>query len=119
MASALIVDDDLVSRLVLRHMLTGLGFDVVEADSVDTALEALHDGIELIVCDYQMPYRDGLDLLESIDGKIPFVLLTGVLERDELADQRVALVTAYLTKPVSSEELASVVGAVQQSSSAA
>ncbi len=112
MATALIVDDDIVSRLVLRHMLNGHGFDVVEADSVESALVEVHTRIDLIVCDYQMPERNGLDLLENLDSPIPFVLLTGVLDRAELNDERVNLVTAYLTKPVSSDELSQVIASV-------
>lgn len=107
MSRVLVVDDDAVSRVVLRHMLSAQGFDVIEATSVDEALEILsHAYVDLIVCDYLMPQRNGLDLLEAIGSdSAPFVLLTGTRTRDQLNDSRVESVTAYLTKPVSTEEL--------------
>lgn len=107
MSRVLVVDDDAVSRVVLRHMLAAQGFDVIEAHSVKGALEILeHAYVEFIVCDYLMPGRNGLDLLEALGAAAPpFVLLTGTLTRDQLDDPRVARVAAYVTKPVSTEEL--------------
>ncbi len=104
---ALIVDDDAVSLVVLRHMLSAQGFDVIEASSVNEALEILeHAHVDLVVCDYLMPGRNGLDLLEELGATAPpFVLLTGTLTRERLDDPRVAGVDAYVTKPVSTEEL--------------
>ncbi len=119
MACILIVDDDPVSRLLLRHMLERQDHSVVDADRVNAALEVLDTGtgqaFDMIVCDYVMPSRNGLDLLEtylattSEDRVVPFVLLTGELRRDDLDDERVRDVAAYLTKPVSSSELERVV----------
>ncbi len=111
--TALIVDDELVSRLVLRHMLERQGVAVVETDSADQAAEylALH-AVDLIVCDYVMPDKTGLDLISMLPADhAPFVLLTGELRKDDLDDERVAEVNAYLTKPVASDELRAVVEA--------
>lgn len=104
---ALIVDDDAVSLVVLRHMLSAQGFDVIEAQSANEALEILsHAKVDVIVCDYLMPGHNGLDLLEALGSAAPpFVLLTGTQTRDKLDDDRVAGVAAYVTKPVSTEEL--------------
>ncbi len=103
----LVVDDDAVSRVVLQHMLGAQGFEVLEAHSVDEALEILSGAsVDLVVCDYLMPDRNGLDLLEALGNDAPpFVLLTGTLARERLNDDRVAGVDAYITKPVSTEEL--------------
>lgn len=120
--SILIVDDDRVSRVLLRHMLEAQGREVVEADSVDEALRILSESgeavsnsavsnscFQLVICDYVMPDRNGLDLLEALPQRLPFVLLTGELRECDLDDVRVAGVAAYLTKPVSSSELEHVV----------
>lgn len=107
MPSILVVDDDSVTRVVLRVMLERTGADVVEADSVEAARAVLVDTeFDLVICDYVMPEANGLDLLEAcpdLHGR--FVLLTGTKERSDLGDDRVANVSAYLTKPVGSEEL--------------
>ncbi len=114
MPAILVVDDDSVTRVVLRVMLERSGAEVVEADSVDAARTVLADAdFDLVICDYVMPDANGLDLLEAcpeLEGR--FVLLTGTKERDDLGDDRVEKVSAYLTKPVGSEELSELIAAM-------
>ena len=114
MSAILVVDDDSVTRVVLRVMLERSGAEVVEADSVDAARSVLADAVfDLVICDYVMPDANGLDLLEAcpdLEGR--FVLLTGTKERDDLGDDRVEKVSAYLTKPVGSEELSELIAAM-------
>lgn len=122
MKKVLVVDDDAVARLVLRFMLERQGFEVTEAESVDSALVIIHGSLgkratdspgsvfDLIVCDYVMRDRNGLDLLEEVEeSAVPFVLLTGELNRESLTDDRVGGVSAYVTKPVATDELKRVV----------
>ena len=114
----LIVDDDPVSLLLAEHVLRAGGYQVVTAVDVESAHVATDaQDFDIIVCDYMMPGATGLDFLEQLSDKLdeacpPFVLLTGVSEADDLDDQRVDLTSAYLTKPVKSDELLSVVGAL-------
>ncbi len=108
---ALVVDDDTVARMVVEHMLVQQGLEVTSVDSVDAATSHLTDNaVDVIVCDYVMPEKSGLDLLESLGEVRPrFVLLTGTSERDDVSDERALRVDAYLTKPVSSRELSDVI----------
>lgn len=114
----LIVDDDPVSLLLAEHVLRAGGHDVTTAVDVDSAVAATQDtAFDVIVCDYMMPGGTGLDLLEQLTATLepgcpPFVLLTGVSEAEDLDDPRVELTSAYLTKPVQSDELLAVVGSV-------
>ena len=111
----LIVDDDPVSLLLAEHVLRSGGYEVTTAVDVASAALVLEDQtFDAIVCDYMMPDGTGLDLLERLTDMLgescpPFVLLTGVSEADELDDERVALTSSYLTKPVQSDELLAVV----------
>ncbi len=107
MRNVLLVDDDTVSRTVLRIMLERLDLQVVEADGVAMASGHLEtNDVDLIICDYEMPDANGLDLLAAFpDLSDRFVLVTGTTERSELDDDRVDSVAAYLTKPVGSDEL--------------
>lgn len=116
MSTILIVDDDAVSRAVLRVMLERAGHQVAEADGVDRALAILEEvtvapgAVDLVICDYEMPGRNGLDLLEEIPELADrFVLLTGTKEREGLGDDRVDQVVGYLTKPVGSDSLTSMI----------
>lgn len=116
----LVVDDDPVSRLLAVHVLAGTGHDVSEAGGAPEARAVLAETpVDVIVSDLSMPEESGLDLLVSLDPPRPFVLLTGVAERDEIGDDRAELVTAFLTKPVQSAELIATVAEVAGESPAA
>lgn len=55
----LVVDDDPEIREVLRLLLTGEGYRVIEADSGDTALELLNSSVGLVILDVMMPGLNG------------------------------------------------------------
>jgi CheY-like chemotaxis protein len=107
--TALVVDDDVVALIVVRHMLESLGLEVIQAADVASArAELANHSIDIVVADYAMPGANGLELLDEV-GSVPFVLLSGVVERGDVSDERMGDVTAHLTKPVSSEELRAVI----------
>jgi two-component system C4-dicarboxylate transport response regulator DctD len=64
--------------------------------------DALHfirgNDVGVVVCDYRMPGLTGLELLERLDKDVPFYLVTGDLEIEQLASGR-ARVSGVLTKP--------------------
>lgn len=108
MPMVLIVDDDGVSRLLLRHMLEASGHEVVDACDVAEASDLFGPEFELVISDFEMPGGSGLDLLEfisSTEHSPHFVLLTGHQERTEFADPRIDEVDGFLTKPVSTNAL--------------
>lgn len=109
---ALVVDDDMVALIVVKHMLEGAGLEVTQAANVRAARTHLETtDFDIVIADYLMPDATGLDLLADAKG-IPFVLLSGVIERGDQTDRRLSGVTAHLTKPVSTEELHTVVMSV-------
>lgn len=111
MRHVLAVDDEAVSRLVLVRMLHGLELAVTEATDVPEAIDLLRaGGFDLVVSDYQMPNGTGLELAEAAaDARIPFILLTGVGGHGSFEDERLQLIDAHLTKPVSTRELGDIV----------
>lgn len=82
---------------------------VITANSAAEALDELHDGVDCIVSDYDMPQMDGLDLLEEvrqIRPDLPFILLTG-MGSEELASEAItAGVTDYFRKSTDLESYA-------------
>jgi len=109
--SILIVDDDDVARLVLRHQLATLGYEVVEAQSAVEGVEILSQRrVDLIISDFDMPGMSGVELLRDLgpDPEMPFVLLTGFATIEEFGDDSDAVgrMAQFLTKPVSSSALA-------------
>ncbi|MDF1862694.1 MAG: response regulator [Verrucomicrobiales bacterium] len=100
--TVLVIDDDpLVHRLIERS-LQGQAVIRTEFAVPEEGVLAL-DGVDLVFLDYQLPVRNGLEILQEIREKypqLPVVFLTGFGE-PELADgaiQRGA--SLFLTKPV-------------------
>lgn len=81
------VDDDKSFLEVSKECLQMFGFfDVDVASSVDEALEKMRKKVyDVIVCDYQMPGKNGLQFLEELRNSgndIPFIVFTGKGKED-------------------------------------
>jgi signal transduction histidine kinase/CheY-like chemotaxis protein len=106
----LLVDDDEAVRRSTADMLREIRQEVVEASSVDEALDILssRSDFDVIVTDFVMPYRSGSDLIRAVKSRwpgLPILLVTGyVTEVDELPQE-----TLKLLKPFSSAELVSAI----------
>jgi CheY-like chemotaxis protein len=103
----LVVDDEPGERLLVRTILEQHGYEVIEAEDGEAALEAVRrrGPIGLVVADLNMPRMDGLELLwELRDGLvselIPVIVVTG--ERDEILESQLLEEGAddYIRKPV-------------------
>jgi two-component system chemotaxis response regulator CheY len=103
----LIVDDDVVSRMVLMHLIDSCGnFDIVEAENGADAWARLESGLRprICFCDLRMPLMSGMDLLRRVKQDaalcaMPFVLVSSASERDAVADAIDAGAAGYLVKP--------------------
>ena len=108
----LAVEDDAVSRAVLRKALRRLQHDVVEAADGEEAWEKLQtEPVRVVVSDWMMPRADGLDLCRRVRARpgkdyLYFILLTSRDATEE--NQRAAAdagVDDFLTKPLDLPEL--------------
>ena len=64
MTNILVADDDTTCRDSIQKVLERAGHRVQTAESVDGALEMLAvTHFDLVVCDYRMPGKTGIDLL--------------------------------------------------------
>ncbi len=64
MPLSMVVDDSKVVRTVSRRILEDLGYDVVEAEDGQDALNKAKEGVpELILLDWNMPVMNGLEFL--------------------------------------------------------
>jgi len=105
--TALVVDDDTVSRLVLSHMLRRAGWDVEEADDIGPAAALLAERrYTAVFSDFSMPGGTGLDLLAGLGSPRPlFVLITGIVRHTAPDADPTHAVDAQLTKPISTRAL--------------
>ncbi|MBW4645560.1 MAG: response regulator [Goleter apudmare HA4340-LM2] len=111
----LVVDDDEVDRMAVRHALTkaGVQMELSEVVNGHDAISALaNTNYDCVFLDYRLPDQDGLTLihkLRSSEIKVPLVVLTGQGDEQIAVELMKAGATDYLSKSrVSSETLAQV-----------
>lgn len=116
-ACILIVDDDIYVREVLTRVVQTMGHTALGAASGQAALDLLSDPdtptVDLMMTDIMMPLMNGVELLEKVHGmhpSIPIAIITGAPTLDNSIAALNAGAYAYLTKPVSSEQVRDVVG---------
>ena len=107
----LVVEDNPITRKLVRLTLSAEGYTVLEAPDGGTARELLHAGTpDLVLLDVVLPDTSGFQLLREIralpDGAdIPVLAFTGFLPRDEEARAAAAGFTEFLVKPVEPSRL--------------
>jgi CheY-like chemotaxis protein len=114
---ALVVDDHDDSRRFVKTVLADAGAEVLEAESVDVALDLLaRTYVDVLVSDIGMPGADGYDLVTRVreterehGGRIPAVALTAYAGEDNRDRALAAGFTAHVTKPVSPGRLVRIV----------
>ncbi len=83
MERILLVDDEPSIRLFYADVLADNGFDVLEAESGDEALELIQTNpLDIVALDIKLGSQNGLDVLQRITRskpELPVVLLTAYL----------------------------------------
>jgi DNA-binding response OmpR family regulator len=104
----LVVDDEPMVRNLLNRLLTMEGYEVIEVEDGQAALELVgKERPDLILLDVMLPARDGLDILGDLrrTSDVPVILLTA---RGDEGDRVIGLKLGaddYVVKPFSAAEL--------------
>ncbi|WP_411867342.1 PAS domain S-box protein [Vulcanococcus limneticus] len=119
----LVADDNAAAREILSAMCSGFGLAVELAIDGEQAarqvVEAEANGqpFDLVLMDWKMPVRDGIDAAFAIEqaslSRIPKIILITAFGRDdaiELASQRGAVFSSVLTKPTTPSSLLEAIG---------
>jgi len=112
----LVVDDNATNRLLLARMLEQWKMRPTQAASAAEAMQRLREAqqggspFDLALIDVQMPEVDGFALVEEFGkqsdlDKFAVLMLTSAGQPGDAARCRELGIAAYLTKPVSQEEL--------------
>ena len=110
LTTVLIVDDSKLARIVMGKALAALapGWKKLEAGNADEALAALErQAVDVIVLDFNMPGRNGLELAEELRARfpaMPIALATANVQDEVVSRARAASVT-FVSKPVTEEGL--------------
>ena len=87
---ALIVDDELTNRLILRSLLKKQGYNTLEAENGQQAVELFHlHSPDMVFMDVMMPVMDGYEATRIIKKNagnhfIPVIFLTAMTDEDSL-----------------------------------
>ncbi len=108
----MVVDDEVGIRFILRKILGGADYEVIEVASGEECLEALKkEKVDLILMDVMMPRMDGWEATKNIKENpatkgIPVAMLTiRTEEEDKVKSFHQALADAHIEKPIIKEQL--------------
>jgi DNA-binding NtrC family response regulator len=109
----LVVDDETLIRWALRKYLVGFGYEVLEAEDGQQALDVLdEESVDLMLLDVRMPQKDGLEVLAHVNehySEIPVVLMTAFSSVEGAVDAMKRGAFDYLMKPFNHDEVLLVV----------
>ena len=111
--TALVVDDERISRHVASRMLRELGLRVLEADGAEEALDVFRlsqHPVDLVLLDVVMPEIDGVELAEQILAHRPEqrILFMSAHPAEVLSEHGLEdLDVLFLAKPYTMDELLS------------
>ena len=109
----LIMDDEADIRKVVRMTLQKAGYEVLEAENGEKAIEVLSSGenrllLDVIICDIRMPKVNGIEAIAYFRKeypRVPLIVLTGFPDTDMATSLLREGVLDYLVKPVEGEKL--------------
>ena len=110
-AKILIIEDEIAVREMLTFTLKNNGFETFEAGNSEEALNIVSkNNINLILLDWMLPGKAGIDIARSLRASIetkelPIIMLTA---KSEESDKIMGLESGaddYITKPFSPKEL--------------
>jgi two-component system chemotaxis response regulator CheY len=119
----LVVDDEPDVRTVVRLTLEKAGYDVLEAEDGEKAIEAINAGenrlvLDVVICDIRMPKINGVEAIAYFQREyphVPLLVLTAFPNTDMAVSFMGQGVVEYLVKPVEAERLkAAVAKAVER-----
>jgi two-component system cell cycle response regulator len=106
-----IVDDDPISRQILRTSLKRFGYEVIEASDGQAAWEMIQEqNPRFIITDWLMPRMDGLELIRNIRAAVQknytyIIIISGKEDKNDVITGLEAGADDYLVKPFDGLEL--------------
>jgi two-component system chemotaxis response regulator CheY len=109
----LVVDDDIVSRMVLMHLIDSCGqYEICEAGDGEEAWRQLRQGLQpaICFCDLRMPRLSGMELLARVKGDpalaaMRFVLASSAGDHATMAQASSLGAGGYIVKPFDRDQV--------------
>ena len=111
----LVVDDDPDARRIARTILASEGYDVVEVETAERALDTIRNRrVDLVILDLALPGTPGLELLATLrrHHDLPVLIISGNTDvNTRIVGLRVGA-DDFVVKPVAPGEISARVGAL-------
>jgi len=110
-ARVLMADDQTELLMLMKEMVEDAGFEVFTANDGEEAMKMVFEtNPDIIVLDYNMPRKDGLEVAQDLKNNalfahIPIIIVTGVGEKRTKLKGLSMGIDDYLVKPVDTDEL--------------
>ncbi len=109
----LVVDDEPDVRKVVRMTLEKAGYDVIEAEDGEKAIQEVQSGenplmLDVIISDIRMPKINGVEAINYFQQqypRVPLIVLTGFPDMEMATGFLKQGIVDYLVKPVEKEKL--------------
>jgi len=111
----LTVDDSRTILAMLRHTLSGAGFEVLQAEDGKQGLDILrNEPVDVVITDINMPVMDGIQFIKEVRASglyqsLPILILTTETSQDKRSEGKAAGGTGWIVKPFEPEKLISVI----------
>lgn len=110
---ALVIDDSKALRRILRGILSGIGFEVIEAADGKEGLEQVtkyFDEIDVVLVDWNMPVMNGIEFIEACRAEPRFeglkiVMVTTETEPERMVKALLTGVDEFVMKPFKADML--------------
>lgn len=109
------VDDSASIRMMVGFTLREAGYDVLEAEDGQEALEKLDDEeVQMVIADVNMPRMDGIELVARLRAHprykfTPIIMLTTEFLDSKKKEGKDAGATGWIVKPFNPKQLLDVV----------
>jgi len=109
--TALIVDDSTTMRQMVAFTLREAGFEVIEAENGQDALNKIGSNkINIVITDLNMPVMDGFTFIKNVRAMpalkfVPILMLTTESQLSKKEQGKAAGATGWIVKPFEIEKL--------------
>jgi CheY-like chemotaxis protein len=111
----LVVEDNAITRQIIRLSLSAQGYNIIEAEDGATAIAKMAEHRpDLVIQDLALPDIDGLTLAQTLRGlpgreDVPIVAFSAFVDRLEEARATESLFKAFIPKPIEPSKLAALI----------
>ena len=110
-AKILLADDSHAIRFLVSEILTNAGFQVIEAEDGQEAVEKTYkENPDLLILDYEMPKKTGFEVVREVRSHTgylhtPIIIFTAVTDKETKLQGLGLDIDDYLTKPADEDEI--------------